>query len=148
MNSQSASQLLEKTPVPWLLLTRQYSPVFPERIQADTDDFDDFVKHRVGVFELAPSKKVHLFFGFETGNFVSKGSMELMITREDGQFVITNSVLDAMGMGDSINEAINDLMEYIIDQYQLLKKFHDNDGLTQYAKRLFERYKLYLEERS
>lgn len=74
--------------------------------------------------------------------------MELMITREDGKFVITNLVLDAIGLGDSVNEAINDLIEYMIDQYKLLKKFHDHDRLTQYAKRLFEKYKLYLEERS
>jgi len=80
--------------------------------------------------------------------FVSKEPMELMITREDGKFVITNLVLDAIGLGDSVNEAINDLIEYMIDQYKLLKKFHDDDRLTQYAKRLFEKYKLYLEERS
>ena len=80
--------------------------------------------------------------------FVSKEPIELMIMREDGKFVITNLVLDAIGLGDSVNEAIDDLIEYMIDQYKLLKEFHVDDGLTQYAKRLFEKDKLCLEERS
>ena len=104
---------------------------------------------------LLPSLFLGGIFGSQASSFLSlKGGrlirlpMELMITREDGKFVITNLVLDAIGLGDSVNEAINDLMEYMIDQYKLLKKFHDDDRLTQYAKRLFEKYKLYLEERS
>jgi len=148
MISQSASELLEEIPVFQPLLTRPYLPIFPERIEADIDDFDDFVRDHVEALELPPSKKPHLFVGFKTRNVVSKEPMELMITREDGKFVITNLVLDAVGLGDSVNEAINDLIEYMIDQYKLLKKFHDDDRLTQYAKRLFEKYKFYLEERS
>lgn len=148
MISQSASEVLKEIPVWQSLLTGQYLPGFPKRIEADIDDFDDFIRHHVEVLAVPPSKKLHLFVGIEIHNFVFKEAMELMITREDGKFVITNLVLDAMGMGDSVNEAINDLIEYMIDQYKLLKKFHDDDRLTQYAKRLFEKYKLYLKEKS
>jgi len=148
MISLSASKFLEEIPVSQRLLSESHLSIFPSRIDADIDDFDDFVRHRVEALELPPSKKPHLFVGFKTHNFASKEPMELMITKEDGKFVITNLVLDAIGLGDSVNEAINDLMEYMIDQYKLLKKFHDDDKLTQYAKRLFEKYKLYLEERS
>ena len=149
MISQSASESLEEIPVSQSFLTRHYLPIFPvpERIEADIEDFDDFVKHRLEVLEVPPSKKLHLFFGFRTNSFVSKEWMELLITREDREFAITNSVLDAVGVGDSVRDAIKDLIEYMTDQYQLLKKFHDNDKLTQYANTLFEKYKLYLEER-
>ena len=148
MIPRCASERVEQMPLFQPLPTRLDFPIFPERIEADIEDFDGFVRHHVRIPELPLSKKLHLFVGFQAHDFVSKQAMGLMITREDGKFIVTNSVLDAIGLGDSVKEAIGDLIEYIIDQYKLLNKFHEGDRLTQYAKRLFERYKLYVEERS
>jgi len=144
MIAQSASELWEEIPALSPLLTGLYCSIFPKRIEAGIADFGDFVRDYIEASELPASKKLHLFGGFESGGFVSVKPMELMITREDGKFVITNLVLDAIGMGDSVNEAIKNLTEYMIDQCKLLKKFYDDDKLTPYAKRLFEKYNPYI----
>lgn len=148
MNYQAASEVLEEIPAFQHLSSGLYFPTFPPRIDADIDDFDDFVRHHVQILEPPPSKRLHFFPGFETHDFVCRKPMELAITQEDEKFVITNLELDAIGLGESVIEALADFMENMIDQYKLLKEFHNKNRLTQYAERLFSKYKRYLEERS